>query len=130
MSVALYKISASRFSCRRLSWALISNYALHHSAAVLSKINLSTCSSLCLRVVVLCLEAYNLNQWTRKHRALINQQRTHCGCFVLCDVSSQLSCHNLSSPFFVMFSPSYTPMEEERKLMNNERHHHGAVENP
>ena len=33
--------------------------------------------------------------------------------------NAQLSCHDRSSPFFVMFSPSYTPMEEERKLMNN-----------
>ena len=29
--------------------------------------------------------------------------------------NAQLSCHDRSSPFFVMFSPSYTPMEEERK---------------
>ena len=29
--------------------------------------------------------------------------------------NAQLNCHDQLSPFFVMFSPSYTPMEEERK---------------
>ena len=118
--------------CRRLLRALVCNNALH--SFVLLKITIKHSKIISSKSTSLASRSLPLNSKDTKTSSInkTNSGRVHCmqAAACLCDVTvyRHLLCDVRT--FFAIFATLPTPMEEKRKLMEDKRNHHGAVEKP